>query len=169
MSEAKPVTHNRSWPMCPVDAGIHTESLRVCKSLIPYLSFEKQKNISIMIKLYELMSVIAHYSDDNNFEEPAGNFRTNKAVQRDLLESVKSSLDPKHAHWVDLFFKFGDMQKILTAMQAETPDAQASNEPLESQTAETKPGPSQDFMENIAPMLDDNQKNMLEMLSTIMK
>lgn len=173
MNSKKPVIDHKSWPMFPLDAEIHTEPLRVCKSLLPYLPFEKQKNISIFIKFYELMSVIDHYSGEDTAQQPTTNFRQDKALQRDLLESVKGSLDPNNAFLIDILFKFGDVQKILSAVQSGTPYTEMTNtEPpkaLETIPAKTNPGPSNDFMENISPMLDDNQKNMLKMLSTIMK
>lgn len=156
MGNKKAASQDKSWPMFPLDAKIHTEPLRVCKSLIPYLPFDKQKNISIFIKLFELMAVIDYYSEDKKLVNQPINLRDNDDWQRDLLETIKDNLDPDNAFWIDIIFKFNDVQEILSTAQSPTPLIEDDNNPKE-------------FIENISPMLDDNQQKMLKMLSAIMK
>lgn len=170
---AKTIQDNHSWPMFPLDAQIHTESLRVCKCLIPYLPFEKQKNISIFIKVFELMSVVDYFSSVDIMDNASENLRNNETWQTDLLHSVKNNLDPNNAYWVDIFFKINDVRKILAVAQSgspatETPSLKASPTEHEPHTT-TNPEASKDFIQNISPLLDDNQRKMLEMLSTIIK
>lgn len=156
---------NKSWPMFPLDAQIHTEPLRICKSLIPYLPFEKQKNLSIVIKLYELISVIDHFSDTDVTNYPTSHFRESETWQTDLLTSIRSNLDPQNAYWVDIFFKFNDIKKILSSAQSGGLIAQA---PSNTETPITSEGPK-NFLDNISPMLDDQQKQFLNILSTVIK
>ncbi|HHX60536.1 MAG TPA: hypothetical protein GX707_07405 [Epulopiscium sp.] len=174
---APPTTSNRkstpdgkSWPMFPIDAEIHTEPLRVCKSLIPYLPFEKQKSLSIFIKVYELMSVVNYFSAMDEDDHQAGNFRQSDTWQMDLLHSVKDNLDPANAYWVDILFKVNDVKNILASAQLGAPykdptTALATSNPTQPLFSQ----PSNEFIQNIAPMLDDNQRKLLETLSTIMK
>lgn len=159
-------SNEKSWPMFPLDAEIHTEPLRVCKSLVPYLSFEKQKNISIFIKFYELISVIDYFSDmeDPGSEPPY--FREDESWPKELLYSVKDSLDPSNAYWVDILLKINDVKDILAAANSGQSSSPATTPPDPNPSPGTQ---SKEFTENIAPMLDDNQKKMLEMLSNIMK
>lgn len=162
--------NEQSWPMFPLDAEIHTESLRVCKSLVPYLSYEKQKNISIFIKFYELMSVIEHFSNSENSDHDPPYFRESETWPKELLYSVKDSLDPSNAYWVDILLKVNDVKDILAAANSEQSSAQATTKPAPvPNPSPSQPTQSKEFIENIAPMLDDNQKKMLEMLSSIMK
>lgn len=164
-ANSKATDQDKVWPMFPLDAQINTEPLRVCKSLIPYLPFEKQKTICIFIKIYELMSVVDHFSDPDDPPQEKGYFRDSETWQADLLQSVKGSLDPQNAYWVDIFFKLKDVTKILEAANSGAIPIQAPT----PATATDPPTRSKEFTENISPMLDDNQKKMLEMLSTIMK
>ena len=173
-ASSKSTSQDKSWPMFPLDAQIHTEPLRVCKSLIPYLPYDKQKTICIFIKLYELISVVEHYSSTNDPLHPHTNFRESENWQSDLLYSVKDNLDPQNAYWVDIFFKIRDVKKILESVQSGTPyndTATRIESPKQTQTPAVtdNPGVSKEFTQTISPMLDDNQKKMLEMLSTIMK
>ncbi len=169
-SNAKTAPGEKSWPMFPLDAEIHTEPLRVCKSLIPYLPLEKQKSLSIFIKVYELMSVIDHYSDIGVEEAPINHYRESDTWQMDLLHSVKENLDPANAYWVDILFKINDVKDILASAGSEAPYQDSTRrEPL-AETAQASPtGTSQDFIENISPMLDDSQRQILETLSAFMK
>lgn len=159
-----PSTGEPSWPMFPIDAQIHTEPLRVCKCLIPYLPFEKQRDISILIKVFELVSVADYFAD---LDEPDSNFINSSRSdnwQSNLLHSVKNNLDPKNAYLADIFFKINDVKKILSTAQSSPPPAEKVPE-----TSDTNTETSPNFLENIAPSLDDNQKKILEMLSMVMK
>lgn len=154
----KSTSGDNSWPMFPLDAQIHTEPLRVCKSLIPYLPFEKQKSVSVFIKFYELMSVINYFSTVNEWDYPTANYRENDKWQIDMLNSMKNSLDPANAYWVDIIFKLKDVKNILASAQSPAPPKETS--PI---------GVSDEFTQNISPMLDDSQKQLLETLSAFMK
>ena len=157
-------SEQRSWPMFPLDAQIHTEPLRVCKCLIPYLPFEKQRDLSILIKVFELVSISNYFSTLDVANTTKLDLNRGENWQSDLLHSVKNNLDPKNAYWVDIFFKINDVKKILASAQSSfAPTEKAAN----IKNSNTKP--SQNFMENIAPNLDDSQKKILEMLSTVMK
>lgn len=159
------VSGEKSWPMFPLDAQIHTESLRVCKCLIPYLPFEKQRDLSILIKVFELVSISNHFSNLDVASTTHLDLNRGENWQSDLLLSVKNNLDPKNAYWVDIFFKINDVKKILASAQSSPPPT----EKVAKIENNNNPKPSQDFMNNIAPSLDDNQKRILEMLSTVMK
>lgn len=163
-------TADKSWPMFPLDAEIHTEPLRVCKSLIPYLPLQKQKDISIFIKVYELMAVVNYYSHIDEWEQPSGNFRDRENWQVDLLHSIKENLDPSNAYWIDILFKVNDVKNILTSVQSGSTYTEPTEltRPVEVPTPPPQ-GTSQEFVDNIAPMLDDNQKKILQTLSTFMK
>lgn len=169
----KVASDGKSWPMFPLDAEIHTEPLRVCKSLIPYLPFEKQKSLSIFIKAYELMSVVNHFSAIEEPSQPSSHFRESETWQMDLLHSVKDNLDPANAYWVDIFFKINDVKNILASAQLGStynePTPAASSSQMPSSSKVSSKGSSEDFMQNISPMLDDNQRKILETLSAIMK
>lgn len=169
-SNPKTSTNDKSWPMFPLDAEIHTEPLRVCKSLIPYLPLKKQKDLSIFIKVYELMSVVNYYSNIDEEKLAPSNFRESETWQTDLLQSVKENLDPSNAYWVDILFKINDVKTILTSVQSGTPYHAPSNTLSPTVTPQLSPkGVSKEFTENISPMLDDKQRKLLETLSTIMK
>ena len=169
-SNTKNTPNDKSWPMYPLDAEIHTEPLRVCKALIPYLPFEKQKSLSIFIKAYELMSVVNHFSAIDEWEQPSKNFRESDTWPLDLLHSVKDSLDPTNAYWVDILFKVNDVKNILAAAQSKSPYSSPSDLAVSpKEVARPSNGTSQEFLQNISPMLDDHQKQLLDMLSTIMK
>lgn len=169
-SNTKTTPNDKSWPMFPLDAEIHTEPLRVCKSLIPYLPLKKQKDLSIFIKVYELMSVVNYYSDIDEQNTPSSNFRESETWPMDLLHSVKENLDPSNAYWVDILFKFNDVKNILSSVQSGASYLEPTNiPPPEDKPQVALKGTSQEFNQNISPMLDDNQKRLLETLSTIMK
>ncbi len=159
---SKASSQDNSWPMFPLDAQIHTEPLRVCKCLIPYLPLEKQRDISILIKVFELAAVAEHFSNLDDTDSNLTRSDSSEPWQKDLLASVRNNLDPKNAYWVDILFKIHDVKEILATAQSSEDD-----KPLEIEEDSSKP--SKEFTENISPHLNDNQKQILEMLSTVMK
>lgn len=171
---------NATWKMSPIDAEIHTEPLRICKCLLPYLPYERQKSVSVALKLFELVSVMQYYSEPNILNNSMMRAKESENWQIDLLNSIRHNLDPSHAYLVDILFKLNDMRKILAAVQSNSyiPPTQTPNTPLitntESLQNSSKDNSSsnnspKEIVEKLSPMLDDNQRKILETLSTIMK
>ena len=61
--------------------------------LVGCLPLKKQKDLSIFIKVYELMSVINYYSAMDEPNISPNNFRESETWQMDLLHSVKENWD----------------------------------------------------------------------------
>lgn len=154
----------KSWPMFPIDSEIHTEPLRVCKCLIPYLPFEKQRDLSIVIKVFELIAVADYFAGFDPGDIVIVNSSRSETWQTDLLTSIKNNLDPQNAYWVDIFFKINDVKDLLANAKPGLPPPKET-----SPVPPSNPTPSQDYMDSIAPSLNDSQKDLLKMLSTVMK
>lgn len=157
----------KSWPMFPIDSEIHTEPLRVCKCLIPYLPFEKQRDLSIVIKVFELVAVADYFAGFDPEDIVTANSTRSETWQTDLLTSIKNNLDPKNAFLADVFFKINDVKDILANAKLGSP-APTKTSPVPPPNP-PNPTPSKDFMDNIVPSLNDSQKGLLKMLSTVMK
>ena len=151
----------KTWAMLPIDAKIHTEPLRICKCLIPYLPFEKQRDLSIVIKIFELMAVADYFAGFDPGDIVIANSTRSETWQKDLLTSIKNNLDPENAYWADIFFKFNDVKDILANAQSSPPTSK------ETATTTSNAPPSKDFMDNIVPSLSDSQKDLLKMLTAV--
>jgi len=162
-------SEQKSWPMFPLDSKIHTEPLRVCKCLIPYLPFEKQRDLSIVIKIFELMAVTDYFAGFDPGDIVLVNATRSETWETDLLTSIRSNLEPQNAYWVDIFFKINDVKDILANAKPGLPPPKETSQIPPERPNPSNAAPSKDFMDNIAPSLNDSQKDLLKMLSTVMK
>lgn len=160
---------SKARSMFPLDEQIHTEPVRICKCLIPYLPYERQKTLSVGIKLFELFSVMEFYSNPDVVDNSIANFRESKTWQTDLLYSIKDNLEPNNAYWIDIFFKINDVQKILAAARSNPNTIPAPFGNYDTDKSSEKHESSSEVIKRLSPQLNENQKNILEVLSTIMK
>lgn len=181
MSSSNPLRSNL------LDEQVNTELMRVCKCVLPYLDTPIQKNLAVSIKLFELIGVMQLYSDESNY----GGMRLARSDdwEKDLLHSIRSNLSPEKAYMIDAFLKFNEFRSILKgpsnqpelpSYESEEPstitsDAPATffnasprSQPINSSTQNQSLNPA-DILNKLSPLLDDNQKQMINLLSAFMK
>lgn len=172
-----------------LDTHVNTEWMRVCKCVLPYLDRQTQRNVAISLKFMELMSVMQLYSDNNNTTLDPISLTRSDHWENDLLHSVRSNLSPDKAFIVDALMKLGEVKNILAEHnQPPTEPAPPASPPLFADEIEEAPVfpssfpppfPSPDqssntmnpsaMLDKLAPLLDDNQRQMLKLFTSFMK
>lgn len=97
------------------EQDLQTPAIRTIKAAIPYLDFEYQKNIGIMIKIIELDNLIKKYRNT------AATMDTGKkdGWQKDMLLAMKSELDKKNQYYIDMLVRFMDIKDIIAKLKLE--------------------------------------------------
>lgn len=92
---------------------IENPAIRAIKSAIPYLDFEYQKNLGVMIKIIELDNLIKKYKDTTLQTASV----KEKGWQKEMLLAMKPELDEKKQYFIDMFLKIIDMKEIMDLMK----------------------------------------------------
>lgn len=161
----------------PLDHQVNTELMRVCKCIIPYLDRNVQKNVAVGIKFLELVNTITAFSEDNISNDFSlmrqGNW------EDDLLYSVRSNLSSEKAYLIDALIKLKEFRSIVetkdNTSSFESPNISEPvnpnpffndiNTPPKSNQNTTSPT---NILQMLSPLLDDNQKQILNLLSTFL-
>lgn len=160
-----------------LDQQVNPEWMRVCKCMLPYLDRHTQKNLAISLKMLELVTVIQLYSKDNEIE-PIPMTRS-ASWEQDLLLDIKSNLSPEKSYMIDAIMKLGEFKNLLSQNETSSLDhIQTTQMPFEPQQTTTPPPPPptatkapsgpEDILDKLSPLLDDKQRQMLKMFSTLM-
>ncbi len=98
-----------------VEQDLQTPAIRTIKAAIPYLDFEYQKNIGIMIKIIELDNLIKSYKNT----AAAMNTGKKEGWQKDMLLAMKTELDKKNQYYIDMLVRFMDIKDIISKLRLE--------------------------------------------------
>lgn len=161
-----------------LDDQVNTEFMRVCKCVLPYLDRGMQKNLAISLKALELISVMQLY----NSEPPVTEIPLMRGEnwENKLLSDVRNSLDSDKTYLIDAMMKLGEFRKIMAHTQATSTEAEpihfdvpdSTNEPARTEPSpapkSNSPSPA-DMINAFSPLLDDKQKQMINLLSAFMK
>ena len=167
-----------------LDDQVNTEFMRVCKCVLPYLDRGMQKNLAISLKALELISVMQLYNSDSPVTEVP--LMRSENWERTLLNDVRNNLDSDKTYLIDALMKLSEFRSIMsqTSKNTEVETAEPIHfhseddspvEPTRDEPASsTSPPPSSspnptDMLNAISPLLDDKQKQMLNLLSTFLK
>lgn len=177
----------------PLDAHVNTEWMRVCKCVLPYLDRQTQRNVAISLKFMELMSVMQLYSSNQTAPMDPISLTRSEHWENELLRSVRSNLSPEKAFIVDAIMKIGEARNILLehhSNETELPPSASASKPLFADEIEDAPPDFPDptrtqfssptntkqssadpsaMIDMLAPLLDDNQRQMLKLFTTFMK
>lgn len=102
------------------EQDMQTPAIRTIKAAIPYLDFEYQKNIGIMVKVIELDNLIKSYK---NTAEAMTTGRK-EGWQKDMLLSMKTELDKKNQYYIDMLVRFMDIKDIIGKLKEEDKDGE---------------------------------------------
>lgn len=102
-------------PIADFDQDLQTPAIRTIKAAIPYLDFEYQKNIGIMVKVIELDNLIKSYK---NTAEAMTTGRK-EGWQKEMLLSMKKELDRKNQYYIDMLVRFMDIKDIIGKLELE--------------------------------------------------
>lgn len=166
-----------------LDDQVNTEFMRVCKCVLPYLDKGMQKNLAISLKALELISVMQLYNSDSTVTEVP--LMRSENWERTLLNDVRNNLDSDKTYIIDALMKLSEFRSIMsqtpknTNVEPAEPIQFNSEDPnhtelARDESANTTPPPSSapnptDMLNAISPLLDDKQKQMLNLLSTFLK
>lgn len=169
----------------PLDDQVNTEFMRVCKCVLPYLDRGMQKNLAISLKALELISVMQLYNSESPVTEVP--LMRSENWENKLLSDVRNNLDSDKTYIIDAMMKLGEFRKIMAHAQSATaeaepinfdmPDSESSSDPIKTDPIRTEPNTASksnspnpaDMINAFSPLLDDKQKQMLNLLSAFMK
>lgn len=179
-----------------LDDQVNTELMRVCKCVLPYLDRGMQKNLAVSLKVLELFSVFQLYNSETAVSEVP--LMRGENWENKLLSEVRNNLDSDKTYIVDALMKLGEFRNIMSHLQpqedaapvhfdtepapdpaplgsdpfgfnpfastnTQTPQPEANTQPRS-----TSPSPA-DMLNAFSPLLDDKQKQMINLLSAFMK
>lgn len=97
------------------EQDLQTPAIRTIKAAIPYLDFEYQRNIGIMVKIIELDNLIKRYQNT----AIAMDTGRKEGWQKEMLLSMKSELDKKNQYYIDMLVRFMDIKDIIAKVRLE--------------------------------------------------
>lgn len=179
-----------------LDDQVNTELMRVCKCVLPYLDRGIQKNLAVSLKVLELFSVFQLYNSETAVSEIP--LMRGENWENKLLSDVRNNLDSDKTYIVDALMKLGEVRNIMSHLQPQedatpvnfntepssdpspfdpspfgfnpftTATAQAPHSEETSQPRTNTPSPA-DMLNAFSPLLDDKQKQMINLLSAFLK
>ncbi|MEG0013974.1 MAG: hypothetical protein RR324_04515 [Cellulosilyticaceae bacterium] len=161
-----------SYSNNPLDDKVNSEFMRVCKCMIPYLDRDVQKNIAVGLKFLELVNTINAYNDENVVNELSLTRQNN--WEEDLLHNVRANLSPEKAYIIDAVMKLKEVRSIISTKTTESSDLPTSfyndnsvePEHVSPQTNNTASISPASILQAVSPLLDDNQKQLLNLFTT---
>ncbi|NLK20678.1 MAG: hypothetical protein GX308_01045 [Epulopiscium sp.] len=160
----KPIPVVYPSPSILFDETIHTPKMKAIKAAIPYMEYSNQKILGVFIKSLELKKVLDVYSNANS-PLGAANLTSNPNWKTDMLNSIRPHCSEDRQCVLDMLVKIMDIGELINRVKT-------LKAPKESE-AETQPSGSnnqkQILLQALTPMLDENQKQMLSMLTTLIE
>ncbi len=105
------------------DDPIHTDELLGIKAAIPYLSLESQRTIGVMVKLFELKSVIEMYGNVRNETLEQGKFENEITAmsfkkrdgnyKKEMLNAIRPHMPKEKQAQIELIMKLLDIKELL--------------------------------------------------------
>lgn len=144
------------------DESIHTPQMKVVKAAIPYMEPSQQKILGIFIKSLELKKVIDSYKNNEN-PLSSTDLSTTPHWKVDMLNSIRPHCTEEKQCIVDMMARIMDIGELMKRM-----NYLKSNNSPKTQAPSNKSNQKQALLQTLSPMLNENQKQMLTMLTTLM-
>lgn len=146
------------------DEIIHTPQMKVIKAAIPYMEPYHQKILGIFVKALEFNKVINVY---NSTETPlsTAHLKSQSHWKTGMLNSIKPHCSEDKKCMLDMMIKVMDIGELLNKMKTLKIPKQVKEKSEESQ----KESSNQALIQTLSPLLNDNQKQMLTLLTTLME
>lgn len=101
--------------MNTLDRAVNNDFLVVSKSLLPYLSADRQKPIAIFIKVMELIYTVNLFSNETSVNSMSRSQET--GWEKDFLNDVKGNLSEDKAYFIDVLMKLTEAKNLLTRQE----------------------------------------------------
>jgi len=144
------------------DETVHTPQMKVIKAAIPYMKVDHQRILGVFIKFLELKKVIDIYRNDSP-PLASTSFLTNPNWKIDMLASIRPHCTEEKQYMVDMMTKVIDIGELMKKMYT-----LRTNQSVNPQTNTQSSNQKQTLIQTLSPMLNENQKHMLNMLTTLM-
>lgn len=147
------------------DETIHTPELKVVKAAIPYFEPYHQKILGVFVKAMEFKRVIDMYY--KNPENPLinMNLKSNPYWKTEMLNSFKPHCSHENQYLIDIMVKVMDIGELMKKIQSLKIAEEVKKIPETTEKKNTK----QKLIESLSPLLDDNQKQMLNLFSSLIE
>jgi hypothetical protein len=173
-----------------IDEVSNNENMHIIKAAIPFLDYNIQKQLAIMVKFMELRNTINLYKDSDNFNK-VEQLNLHHSPNETMLQSVRSVCSEGNKNLVDIILNILNINKLIKnyqTLQTQKKESNDSNksqlslpnnvehkkEPIfnESKTNTQKESSSSSgnnsMLEGLKSMLTPEQRSMFDMLSTMM-
>ncbi|NLK97565.1 hypothetical protein [Defluviitalea saccharophila] len=144
------------------DETVHTPQMKVIKAAIPYMKVHHQRVLGVFIKFLELKKVMDIYKN-NSSPLSTVSLSTNPNWKIDMLTSIRPHCTVEKQCVVDMMSKVIDIGELMKKMHS-----LKLNESVKTQTDTNGPNQKQALIQALSPMLNENQRQMLNMLTTLM-
>ncbi|TCK92862.1 hypothetical protein EDC19_2018 [Natranaerovirga hydrolytica] len=178
-----------------IDQVTTNENMKVLKAAIPFFEHNLQKQIAVLVKLLELKNTFSLYDSEEVKDIQQLNLsNTNKEV---MLQNIREVCSDCNKNVVDIFLNMMNINKLFTNYQhqRETQTKEKSTKPNDhvsndtptisfnknntsneqqetnntSNQTQNSPNMNNAMIEGLKGMLSPEQRNMMDMFSTMMK
>ncbi|WP_058486246.1 hypothetical protein [Defluviitalea phaphyphila] len=150
-------------PTILFDESIHNQQLKVIKAAIPYLSFSHQRMLGILVKSLELKRVFDIYKINEN-PLSSTSIKSNPNWKLDMLNSIKLHCNKEKQYVVDMLIKIMDIGELMKKI-----NELKFNKLKNTEEVNQSPNQKEELIKAFTPMLNDNQKQIFNMLNMIME
>ncbi|TCT15341.1 hypothetical protein EDC18_10345 [Natranaerovirga pectinivora] len=176
-----------------LDQVTNNEHMQIIKAAIPFLEHNMQKQLAIMVKFLELKNTFNLYNNDNYKQVEQLNLGSNN--REAMLSNIRSVCSDCNKNLVDIVLNMLNINKLMqnyqrlqqetlkkeepkTNVKDESTETTTSNTPFNFNTpqqqtppppSENKPSMDNTMIEGLKSMLSPEQRNMVDMFSTMMK
>ena len=173
-----------------LDEVINNQQMQIIKTAIPYLNYELQRQIAVVIKFLELKNTFQIYNNNNFNKIQALNLMSHP--KESMLQSVRTVCSDDNKNLIDIIINILNINKLMNTYKnlqaqksSQKQEQSISNDNNSSETISTEeetntanntidsnssstsnPNFSLDMLKN---MLSPEQRNMFDMLSMLMK
>lgn len=146
------------------DETIHTPRLKVIKTAIPYLEPNYQRILGVFVKAVEFKKVIDIYK---NPENPLSNMALKSKAhwKTEMLNSFKPHCSEENQYILDMMIKVMDIGELMKKINSLKITEDTKKLADDSEKKNTK----QRLLETLSPLLDDSQKQMLNLFANLME
>ncbi|HHW67607.1 MAG: hypothetical protein PWP07_1153 [Epulopiscium sp.] len=144
------------------DETLHTPQMKVIKAAIPYLKLHHQRVLGVFVKFLEFKKAVDLYKH-NNSPLSIKSLEENPNWKIDMLNSIRPHCTEEKQCMVDMVMKVIDIEELMKKMHS-LKYTQADNPQANIQQSNQR----QALIQALSPMLNEKQKQMLDLLTTFM-
>ncbi len=113
-------------PITEFDTLTFSHSLQMLKAALPYMDTAHQKNLVMLIKIFELKNAMSLLQEENNQLSACSDEQDENRILN-MLSHLRQFSNDKEKEMIDLFINFNQAFQLFSSYKASAPDNQENN------------------------------------------